>query len=66
MVEENSITKRGSDERYELDEKVSILSTFYEQLFGTKVLCKAFLYLLFDFVLFGKRILAQKLLVKSW
>jgi hypothetical protein len=66
MVEENGITKQGFDKRYELDEKVFIFSTFYEQIFGTKVFWKAFLNLLFEFALFVKRILAQRLLVKMW
>jgi hypothetical protein len=34
--------------------------------FCTKFLCAAFLYLHFRFVLFGARILAQKLLLKCW
>jgi len=42
------------------------LSTFYKQLFHTKVLCVPFICLQFGFVFFGKRILAQKLLIKCW
>ncbi len=44
--------------------EVSITSTFYAQLFCTKVLCKAFLKLQFDLAFFGLRIPEQKLLVK--
>jgi len=43
---------------------VSILSTFHAHIFGTKVLCADFLKLKFGFIIFGKRISAQKLHVK--
>ena len=47
--------------------QVSISPTFYEQLFHTKVFWAAFLYLGLRFVFFfGKRKLAQTLLVKCW
>jgi len=49
-----------------LADKVSISPTFYKNLCCTKVLRKAFLYLQFGLVIFFKRILAQKLLVKYW
>jgi len=44
----------------------SISQTFYERLFGIKVILRSFFYSQFDFVIFGKRISAQKLLVKWW
>ena len=46
--------------------EVSISSTFYEQLFRTKVLCTAILYLQFLFVFFGDwhKKAARKMLVK--
>ncbi len=44
--------------------QVSISSTFYTRLFCTKVFCAAFLLLKFGFLFIGKRILAQKLLIK--
>jgi len=46
--------------------KVSISPTFYEQFFCTNVFCKAFLSIQIGFVNFGKRMLAQNLLVKFW
>ena len=45
---------------------LSISPIFYEQLFHTKVLYAAFMCLQFGFLIFGKRILAQKLLIKCW
>jgi hypothetical protein len=45
---------------------LSISPIFYKQLFHTKVLCGPFMCLQFGFVIFGKRILAQKLLIKCW
>jgi len=47
---------------------VSISPTFYEQLFCTKLLCAAFLYLQFGFIFFWQKNIgakvARKMLVK--
>ncbi len=45
---------------------VSISPIFYRQLFRMEVFCAAFKCIQFGFVVFGKRILVQKLLIKCW
>jgi hypothetical protein len=49
-----------------VEDQVSISPIFYEQLFHMKVFCATSMCLQFGFVIFGRRILAQKLLIKCW
>jgi len=46
--------------------QVSISPTFYEQLYCTKVLSVAFLYLEFVFVFFWQKDFSKKVVVKYW
>jgi len=60
------VVDKEEEDEDQKNTKVSISSTFYEQLFILKCFSKIFFLLQLGFVIFSKRKLAQKMLRKCW